>query len=144
MNDYGYPLAGIGLLGLGAWSSWKVWRPDQPPAPALAARIAALILGLVWGWFLTNLEYAPDPLHVTVGFPMPVVTLVRHPGQWMEPGSSASVPCLALDLVIGVGLANGVLWLWRARGRRRRQGGRGLRPSLRRALRAAASRPLDR
>ena len=144
LNDYGCPLAGIGLLGLGAWSSWQVWRPARIGAPSLTARLAAPVLGLVGGWFLANLEYAPDPLHLTVGFPMPVVTLVRHPGQWMEPGSSASATCLALNLIIGAGLANGVLWLGRGLGRRVR--GRRLRSSMHRTSRQrpGAGRPLDR
>jgi hypothetical protein len=127
LNFYVFPLVGCSLLVLGAWASWALWRPWSGirfPLPGLAIRVGGLILGGFWGWFLTNLEYARDAVHVTIGFPMPVMTLARSSGRWVELGAVASTPCMVLDLAIGVGLVNAALLLiWKRialrRGRRR-------------------------
>jgi len=112
MNDYGWPLSGLGLLALGGWHAWRVWTATgtgRTEAFPLGVRITAVLLGVAAGWFLANLEYAPDPQHVTIGFPMPIVTLARHSGGWLEPGPAGSLPCLVLDLAVGVGLGHGLL-----------------------------------
>lgn len=118
LNYYGFPLLGLGLLGLGAWSSWELWQGR--PGPALAPRVAALILGAVWGWILANLPHAQDALHVTLGWPMPVMTLTKASGRWLELGARASIPCMLLNLAIGMGMVNTLLrLLWKLRERPR-------------------------
>jgi hypothetical protein len=122
LNDYLFPLVGLSLLTLGAWSSWELWRPwaDRgSPVPPLAVRVAALILGGVWGWVLTNLTHPLDPLHVTLGWPMPVMTLTRESGRWLELGAT-SIPCILLNLVIGIAMIQALLHLaWKLRPKRR-------------------------
>jgi hypothetical protein len=118
LDTYLFPLAGLGALALGIWSSWLLWRPeagDGPEPPSLAARVAAIILGGVAGWCLSILTYPRDAQSVTMGFPWPVMTLLRVPGDWQALDASASIPCLLLDLCFGVGLGNMVLhlaWHW--------------------------------
>jgi hypothetical protein len=122
LDYYLFPLLGLLLLALGAWSSWELWRPWASPGrvPSLATRVSALILGGVWGWFLTNLPHPQDTLHVTLGWPMPVMTLSRDMGRWLDLGARASIPCLLLDMAIGLGMVNAVLLLlWKLRPRRR-------------------------
>jgi hypothetical protein len=124
LNCYVFPLMGCSLLALGAWSSWEIWKPwtGRFPVPSLAVRVGGAILGSVWGWFLTNLQYARDAFHVTVGFPMPLVTLARSSGRWVELGAAASVPCMLLNLAIGIGLTNTLLRLvWKRRALRLRR-----------------------
>jgi hypothetical protein len=88
--------------------------------PSLATRVAALILGGVCGWFLTNLPHPQDPLHVSLGWPVPVMTLSRDMGRWLDLGARASIPCLVLDMAIGLGMVNAILLLfWKLRPRRR-------------------------
>ncbi|MDR3672992.1 MAG: hypothetical protein P4L36_19260 [Holophaga sp.] len=121
LDDYGFPLLGLGLLAQGAWSSWGLWkaRPDDG-SPALTLRIAALVLGAVWGWILTNLPHAHDAAHVTLGWPMPVMTLTKASGRWLELGARASLPCILLNLAIGVGMVNTLLGqAWKLRPRPR-------------------------
>lgn len=117
LNFYVFPLLGCSLLALGAWASWAIWRPRADArAPSLAVRVGGVILGCVWGWFMTNLQYARDAAHVTVGFPMPVMTLVRSPQHWIEWDAAASIPCVLLNLAIGIGLVNALLRaLWKGR-----------------------------
>jgi hypothetical protein len=122
LNDYVFPLVGLGLLTAGVWCSWELWRPwtrNRASMPPLAARVAALILGGVCGWMLANLTHPLDPQHVTLGWPMPVMTLTRDSGRWLELGA-ASVPCVLLDLAIGAGMVNALLrFCWKLRPRRR-------------------------
>ena len=129
LDYYLYPLFGLTLLALGAWCTWAVWRP-RGPSPA--ARVAALILGGLGGWFLVNLAHAQGARQVTIGFPMPVLTLVKGAGHWMEMAGAASIPCLLLDLAIGVGLVHALLYVaWARRSRRRPRQGLMVRPMLR-------------
>lgn len=128
LDDYLYPLFGLMLLALGAWSTWAVWRPG---GPSLAARVAALILGGVAGWCLANLAHAEGVQEVTIGFPMPVLTLVKGSGHWLELAGSPSLPCLLLDLAVGVGLLNALLHVFHERRSR---------PAPRRGLRVPAAR----
>ena len=122
LNYYLFPMLGLGLLALGAWCTWGLWRPQGPP---VAARAAALVLGLVLGWILANLPHPEDALHMLLGWPLPVMTLVRASGLWLVMDARPSIPCLLLDLVVGIGSANALLRLfWRLRPRRR-VGGRG-------------------
>lgn len=132
LNFYVFPLVGCTLLALGAWFTWAIWRelPARRRAPSLPVRVGVLALGLAWGWILTDLAYARDAAHVTVGFPMPVLILARDTGSWAELRAVASIPCMVLDLVIGIGLANGVLLLvWKRRALRRKRR-RAMRSSL--------------
>jgi len=122
LDFYLFPLLGLLLLAVGAWSTWELWRPWNSPGtvPSPATRVAALILGGVWGWFLTSLPHPQDPLRVTLGWPMPVMTLSRDPGRWLDLGARASIPCLVLDLAVGLGMVNAILLLlWKLRPRRR-------------------------
>jgi hypothetical protein len=124
LNCYVYPLAGLSLLVVGGWSSWAVWRPEggSGTGPSLAVRLSTLLLGMLWGWYLTNLEHSLDPSRVIVGFPMPVMTLSRSSGKWLELGSVPSLPCMLLNVAIGVGLANAALHQYfRRRSRRARR-----------------------
>jgi hypothetical protein len=126
LNDYVIPMLGLFLLVLGAWFTWKLWlapSADRPEAPPLTIRMAAIILGAVWGWILTSLPHPQDALHVTLGWPMPVMTLTKASGRWLELDATASIPCLVLDLAIGIGMVNALLGLlWKLRPRRRPRG----------------------
>ena len=123
LHSYVCPLTGLVLLALGTWSSWEVWRPGMRGAselPPLAYRIASFILGALWGWLLTNVVYPMDPAHVALGFPMPVTVLGRGSGPSLVMDSAISLPCLFLNLVIGIGLANALLRLvWKRKALRR-------------------------
>jgi hypothetical protein len=123
LHSYVCPLTGLALLAVGAWSSWAIWWSGiagSMTLPPLTLRVACFLLGGLWGWFLTNVQYPMDPAHVSVGFPMPVTILARSSGPWLVIESAASLPCLLLNLVIGVGLANALLHLvWRLRNPRR-------------------------
>ena len=122
LNFYLFPMLGLGLLGLGSWSTWKLWtgRGGGAAGPSLAARVAALILGAVWGWCLVNLTHPLDGQRAILGFPMPVMTLSAASGRWLELGGAASLPCLLLDLAIGLGMVHTALHLaWKLRPRRR-------------------------
>lgn len=119
LNLYVFPMLGLGLLTVGSWFSWKLWtgrRDGGAGGPSLAARVAALILGGVWGWCLVNLPHALDDHQVILGFPMPVMTLAKVSGPWLELGGAASKLCLLLDLVIGLAMVNTALHLaWKLR-----------------------------
>ena len=129
LNFYVFPMVGLCLLALGAWSTWELWARGgaaRSAGPSLAARVAALILGWVGGWWLANLPHALDSRRVILGFPMPVMTLTKASGRWLELGSTASIPCLLLDLAIGIGMVNAALrlvWKFRPRPRPRRRTG---------------------
>ncbi|GEM_PF-1764505 len=119
LNYYAFPLFGLSMLALGVWCTWTLWR--SAVLPSLGTRVAALILGMVCGWFLANLDLARDAAHVTIGFPMPVMILVKGSGRWLEVAGTASIPCLVLDLAIGVGMVNALLRLfWKPRPRVRK------------------------
>ena len=126
LNFYVFPMLGLCLLAAGAWCTWELWAGDRKPGPpSLAARVAVLILGGVLGWCLANLAHARDAQHIILGFPMPVMTLTRVSGRWLELGGTASIPCLLLDVVIGIGMANAALrlaWQHRRPRPRRRTG----------------------
>jgi hypothetical protein len=123
LDFYVYPLAGLGFMLLGLWFTWGLWKPGRGTrnqVPGLAPRLAAVILGCVWGWILANLPYSPDPSHVILGFPMPVMALAKVSGKWLELGTTASIPCLFLDLAIGIGMVHALLhFLWKWQRRRR-------------------------
>ena len=120
LHSYLCPLAGLSLLGVGTWSSWVVWKPGLRP-PALASRVASLLLGCLWGWILTQVAYPVDPAHVAIGFPMPVAVLARGPGRSLVMDSTLSLPCLGLNLAIGIGLANaGLHLIWKRKSVRHR------------------------
>ena len=123
LDFYVYPMAGLGFLLLGLWFTWTLWKPGsgtRREVPGLAPRLAAVVLGCVWGWILANLPYSPDPRHVILGFPMPVMTLAKVSGKWLELGTMASIPCLFLDLAIGIGMVHALLhFLWKWQRRRR-------------------------
>jgi len=122
LDYYLFPLLGLCLLALGARCSWELWKPwaGREETPSLAARAAALILGGVWGWALAGLPHPQDSLRVTLGWPLPVMTLSRDLGQGLDLGARASLLCLLLDLAIGLGMVNAILLLiWKLRPRRR-------------------------
>jgi hypothetical protein len=129
LNDYVFPLLGLCLMALGAWSSWEIWRPrtaSEAEAPPLGSRVAAIILGGVWGWLLCNLPHPQDTAHIAIGFPMPVMTLAKGSGRWLELDSRASMPCALLNLAIGIGMVDTVLhllWKFRPKRRPRRRAG---------------------
>jgi hypothetical protein len=112
--SYVFPLAGLALLLLGAWSAWQAWSPGAWPdktRPTVSVRVSTLILGEMAGWLLNVIALPRDAQHIILGFPMPVMTLVRDGG--LAPGTSASPSCALLNLVIGIGLAHAALCaLW--------------------------------
>jgi hypothetical protein len=124
MRIFIFPLIGVLLLAWGAWATFAN-RNRMVLAP-LEMRVAAGILGAIWGWAMANLAYAPDATHRIVGFPLPVMSWVNASGLWTDQNVLASVPCLLLDILIGSLLATRLLraaWsrfqLARARTRRR-------------------------
>ncbi len=110
LGSYIFPLLGLGLLAVGSWFVWLVWAGARPSLrPPMAAQVAAILLGVMGGWFLDMVALPLDATHVAIGFPMPVMFLVKESGGGQDLGSGVSFICAFVNLAIGVALAHGVL-----------------------------------
>jgi len=140
LGSYVFPLLGLGLLALGSWFVWLVWAGVRPSLrPPMAVRLAAIILGVMGGWVLDMVALPLDATHAAIGFPMPVLFLVKESGGGQDLGSGVSFVCAFLNLAIGVALAHaGLHALWAGH---RRRAPASLRPAVpapdRRRLHAA-------
>jgi hypothetical protein len=109
LNSYVLPMAGLSLMVYGAWSVWAVWSAAGPARLPLPARVVTVIVGCMGGWLMNSMAIPQDPLHVALGFPMPVLVLEKDAGASLSLGAMGSLPCALMNLAIGIGLAHAAL-----------------------------------